>query len=338
MRRVSLKDIARMTGVSPSTVSFVLNGKATEMRISKEVSKKILTVAKKSGYQPNQVAISLRTGKSKIIGLIVESISGNFFASFSKVIEEEAERFGYKVVYCSTENDDAKGRELIRMLSNRQVDGYLITPTAGMEKDIRELIADKSPVVLMDSYFPSLNVPYVLVDNFAGVAEGMSHLVRKGLRKIGFITVDLPLVQIQERKKAYIHILKENNIRFEKKYVLTLKYNCSREGAIKEISKFIQGTPELQALFFATNYLGLSGLESIRQLDLQIPGDISIVCFDDHDLFRLYAPGITVIQQPIEDIAMTAIHLLMQQMGNKTKNLRKNHFHLAAKFILRKST
>src|SRR5258707_10245946 len=116
MKRVSLKDIAKLAGVSPSTVSFVLNGKAKQMRISKALAEKITEIAKKEGYHPNQVAVSLRTGKSQLLGLIVESISGNFFASLAKIIEEEAETFGYKVVYCSTENNAAKGRELIKML------------------------------------------------------------------------------------------------------------------------------------------------------------------------------------------------------------------------------
>ena len=129
MKRVSLKDIARIAGVSPSTVSFVLNGKAKQMRISETLATKIIEVAKKEGYHPNPVAVSLRTGKSQILGLIVETISGNFFASLSRIIEEEAARYGYKVVYTSTENNHQKGKELIGMLSQRQVDGYIITPT-----------------------------------------------------------------------------------------------------------------------------------------------------------------------------------------------------------------
>jgi LacI family transcriptional regulator len=176
MKRVSLKDIAKLAGVSPSTVSFVLNGKAKQMRISSTLADKIIEVARKEGYHPNQVAVSLRTGKSHMLGLIVESMSGNFFASFARVIEEEAATHGYKVVYCSTENQQQKAHELIRMLGHQQVDGYIVTPTPGMEEDIRTLAEAKKPVVLMDSYFPGIDVAYVLVDNFDGVTKGMNHL------------------------------------------------------------------------------------------------------------------------------------------------------------------
>ena len=98
MKRVSLKDIAKMVGASPSTVSFILNGKASQMRISDELKNKVLAAAKKMGYQPNQVAVSLRTGQTKILGRLVEDISNHFFASLAKTIEEEADDFGYKVV------------------------------------------------------------------------------------------------------------------------------------------------------------------------------------------------------------------------------------------------
>src|SRR5215831_5605591 len=202
MKRVSLKDIARLVGVSPSTVSFVLNGKARQMRISKALADRIAEVAKNEGYEPNQVAVSLRTGKSQMLGLIVESISGNFFASLARTIEEQAEHFGYKVVYCSTENDVKKGRELIKMLAQRQVDGYIITPTPGMEQDIQELVMHKRPVVLLDSYFPEIDAPYVLVNNFEGVTKGMNHLVKKGFTRIGFVTVDLGLIQVEQRLSA----------------------------------------------------------------------------------------------------------------------------------------
>jgi LacI family transcriptional regulator len=338
MKSVSLKDIAKMAGVAPSTVSFVLNGKARQMRISETLENKIMGLATKFGYHPNQVAVSLRTGKSKILGLVVESISGNFFAALAKVIEDEAERNGYKVVYCSTENDSKKGRELLRMLSHRQVDGYLITPTQGMEKDIQELAEQQKPLVLMDSFFPGVKVPYVLVDNNGGVTEGMEHLLKKGYRKIGFVTIDLDLEQMKQRENAYSRVLKSHKISSSKKLILKLPYNLEKEQSIKQIMSFLQQNKDMDAIFFATNYLGIAGLESIRRLNLSIPKDIAMICFDDHDLFRLYPPGITSIQQPIEAIAKTAIQLLMQQLAKNKMSLKSSQIHLPPHFIPRGST
>jgi LacI family transcriptional regulator len=336
MKRVSLKDIARIAGVSPSTVSFVLNGKAKQMRISETLATKIIEVAKKEGYHPNPVAVSLRTGKSQILGLIVETISGNFFASLSRIIEEEAARYGYKVVYTSTENNHQKGKELIGMLSQRQVDGYIITPTPGMEQDIKELIADNKPVVLMDSYFPGINVPHVLVNNYDGVMNGMDHLIEKGFRRIGFVTVDLDLVQMEERLKAYQDNMHKEGLATDN-LVLTLKYEEDKEIGIQQITSFIQNTPDLEAVFFATNYLGLLGLESIHRLGIKLPDDLAMICFDDHDVFRLYPPGITCIRQPAEEIAKTALELLMVQFG-KASLQEKEKIEISPRLIVRGTT
>lgn len=336
MKRVSLKDIARLAQVSPATVSFVLNGKAKQMRISQPVAERIIMVAQQEGYQPNQVAVSLRTGKSQMIGLIVESISGNFFASLAKIIEEQAGKFGYRVVYCATENDGEKGQELIKMLSQRQVDGYIITPTKGMEESISKLVIQNKPVVLMDSYFPEIKVPHVSVDNFNGVVEGMNHLVERGYKNIGFVTVDLDLVQIKQREEAYRHCLSEKGLAVADDKVLRINYNYDHEDAIARIASFISGAKKMDAVFFATNYLGLLGLESISRLGLKLPENIALISFDDHEVFRLLPPGVTSIRQPVEQIANRAIEILMERLNDH--KVENENIEIPAKLIVRGTT
>lgn len=336
MKRVSLKDIAKMVGASPSTVSFILNGKASQMRISEELKNKVLAAAKKMGYQPNQVAVSLRTGQTKILGLLVEDISNSFFASLAKTIEEEAEEFGYKVVYSSTENSSKKGVELLRMLTQRQVDGYLVTPTLGMEEDIEMLVRHKKPLVLMDRYFPGIDAAYVQVDNTGAVLTGMEHLIQKGYKKIAFITIESGMIQMRQREEAYTGAISSSPEQ-KKKYVLKVNYNGGREVVIDQITEFLKKNKP-DAVFFATNYLGILGLESIRTLGWDIPHDLAVICFDDNDIFRLHLPGITVLQQPVEAIARTAIHILMYQLGNNKVIIKKNQVQLAANFIVREST
>ncbi|MGN7819963.1 LacI family transcriptional regulator [Chitinophaga varians] len=337
MKRLTLKDVAKMAGVAPSTVSFVLNGKGKQMRIRDEVAAKIIQVVEKSGYEPHRVAVNLRTGQSKTLGLIVETISGSFFASLAKTIETEAELMGYNVVYCSTENNAQKGGELIRMLGRQMVDGYLITPAPGMEKEIQQLVQHHKPVVLMDSYFPSIKAPYVLIDNFGGVQQGMKHLIEKGFTRIAFVTVDVKLIQLEERLRGYVTALKEHKLPLRKKHVLHLKYHKLREDALREMQEFIGNNPDIEAIFFATNYLGILGLEAIARLGLRMPDDVSVICFDDHDIFRLYPPGISVIEQPIEGIAKTAIAMLMQQLGKKPVPIKNPAVELPGRFIVRGS-
>lgn len=337
MKRVSIKDIARQAGVVPSTVSFVLNGKAKEMRISDEVVNKIKLLVEQTGYEPNRTAVSLRTGRTKILGLIVEDISNVFFAKLAKIIEDEAYAIGYKILYCSTENNDEKGRELIKMLLHQQVEGFLITPSSGMDKEINRLVDQKKPVVLMDRYFPGLNIPYVLVDNYAGVKEGMEHLLNKGYKEIAFINVDINQVQMQERELAYRETMKALGKSDDELLILRLPYKLSPASAVETISKFIKNAKNMDAVFFATNYLGVYGLESIKNLKLSIPRDLAVICFDDHDIFRLYTPEITIIKQPIEEIATTAIRLLISEIENK-HNVEEPHSFKKPYLIVRGST
>ncbi len=311
MKKVSIKDIARQAGVVPSTVSIVLNGKAKEKRISDELAEKIIALVKETGYQPNQAAVSLRTGRTKTLGLIVEDISNVFFATLAKEIEEKAYELGYKIVYCSTENDYKKANELVKMLSNQQVEGFLITPCKGMEEEVRKLRDQKKPVVMMDRYCDGLDTPYVILDNEAGVNEGMKHLFDKGYRNIAFITSELDQVQMKSRAIAYQKFMQSHQL--DVTCVLKIPYAIKQEVAVKKIIDFISKHKEIDAIFFATNYLGVFGLEALKTMGLSIPSDVAVVCFDDHDLFRLYSPGITVIKQPIQTIAVSAIQLLMKQ-------------------------
>jgi LacI family transcriptional regulator len=338
VKTITIRDIAKRAGVVPSTVSVVLNGKAKEMRISDRLANQIRVIAEEMGYYPNQTAVSLRTGKTKMLGLIIEDISNIFFASLAKIIEDEADSIGYKVVYCSTENNDDKGCELIKMLSLRQIDGLLITPTNGMTLEISKLLEKKKPVVLMDRYFPYLNAPCVLSDNFTGIKDGVEHLLHKGHNKIAFVTVDLDQIQMHERERAYFETLQSHNIETKNNWTLKLPYKCKPAEAIHKITSFISSISGLQAIIFATNYLGIYGLDSIRQLGISIPSDLAVICFDDHDIFRLHTPGITIIEQPIKEIAMNSIQLLMKQFENKELAVNELQVFKKPKLVIRAST
>jgi LacI family transcriptional regulator len=338
VKKISIRDIAKQAGVSPSTVSFVISGKAKEMRVSNQVAERITALAKKIGYYPNQTAVSLRTGKSKIIGLIVEDISNVFFATLAKTIEDKAYSLGYRIVYCCTENDDTKGNELIKMLLRQQVDGFLITPSTGMDTQIDILLKMHKPVVLMDRFFPDMQVPHVLVDNYGGVQVGMEHLIANGYSVIAFVTVDLDQIQMHQREKAYQETLKKNRLKFSKSLILKLPYQQSKDASIRQISSFFIANPEIDAVFFATNYVGVYGLESIELLHRSIPEDIAVICFDDHDVFRIVKPGITVLEQPIEEIAKTSIEILINAIEGRP--LSKADFEVVklTRLILRGST
>jgi LacI family transcriptional regulator len=334
-KRVAIGDIARELNISITTVSFILNGKAEEKRISKELTKKVIKLVKEIGYVPNQLAKSLRTGKTNIIGLIVEDISNPFFAHVARLIEENANKRGYRIFYCSSESNTLKTRDLIKLFRERQVDGYIITPAEGIEEDIRFLLRNKSKVVLFDRFLPEVDTNHVVVDNYKGAYEATDHLVQQGYKNIAFVTLDSEQTQMKDRLKAYKDVLLKNG---RKTYIKKIKFQEDTEKIIQQICDFLTSKKQLDSVFFATNYLGKSGLEAIRRLQLKIPADIGFISFDDLDLFRWYAPSITVVAQPIADMSEHLINILLEQLDKGEDDSKSRHLVLPPTLIIREST
>jgi len=335
MKGISIKDIAKQAGVSPTTVSFVLNGKAKEKRISDQVSKKILKIANKLKYKPNQLARGLRTGKTKTLGLIVEDIANNFWANVAKVVEDEADKHGYKVLYGSTEDNSEKARGLLEVLKYRQFVFYIIAPTENMEKEIELLKMVRKPVVLMDRYLPNVDSHYVVVDNYQGAFAATSHLIAQGYKKIAIITTTSDQVQMKQRMEGFAAALKKHGITFNKNIVKKLPFDLDRAGHTQEITKFLKAA-KVDAVFFATNYLGIYGIESIRSLGLRIGADVGMVSFDDHDLFRLHSPSITCVSQPIGEIGRQIVDVLMKELNHASNT--SHHLVLSPTLEIRQSS
>jgi LacI family transcriptional regulator len=262
------------------------------------------------------VARGLRTGQTHTLGLIIEDISNPFFGNLAKVVEEEAHKNGYSVMFCSTENNENRASGLLSILKHRQMDGFIITPTPGMEADIRRLADENRALVLIDRYFPGLDTSYVTVDNFKGSFDATQYLLSKGHRKIGLVTTDSGQVQMQNRYSGYKAALETKGISADEDLVLRLSFPMDHSVAVSSISKFISSRKP-DAVFFTTNYLGVYGLESIRLCGLTMPADMGMVCFDDHDLFRLGRPAVTVVAQPIAEIARQAVVSLIAQLQSK---------------------
>ncbi|RYY62595.1 MAG: LacI family transcriptional regulator [Chitinophagaceae bacterium] len=333
-KKLSIKDLARELNISATSVSFILNGKAKEKRISEELVKKVEQYAAKTGYKPNSLARSLRTGKSNIIGLMVENISNPFFANIARFIEEKAYKSGYKIIYCSTDNDPEKTRDLIQMYRERHVDGYIITPPEGIEEDVTALIAAGSPVVLFDRHLPGVEEDFVVINNEESTYNATKHLLDHGYRQIGFVTLSSLQSQMQDRLSGYERALKEMKLQ---RHIKELPYTGDMAGLTRHITAFLKRHPELDAVLFGTNYLGVSGIKAINAIGRRIPEDLAVISFDDHDVFELNTPSITAIAQPIEEIAEKLITTLLGKL-NRTNKGKPKDIVLPAKLLVRNST
>jgi len=315
----SIKDIAKANGVSVTTVSFVINGKAKEKKISKAVTEKILKYITKIKYKPNQIAQSLRTGKTNIIVFMVEDIANPFFANLARIIEDIAYEKGYRVLFCSNDNNDDKSLELINLFKDRAVDGFIIIPSSGIEKKIGELISEGVPLVLFDRYFPNLENNKVIVDNKKASYTATQHLISNNYKNIGFISTDVDQTQMLDRLEGYKNAVLEAGLTDS---ILRIPLRCIGIGdKKKQLETFLGENAQLDAIYFATNYLAITGLIVMKENFPSYITEKGIIAFDDIDLFKLYSPTITAVQQPLEQIATKLMDTMLNLLKEDSENL-----------------
>jgi len=338
IKKVSIKDIAKELNLSITTVSFVINGKSEKMGISTVTANKVHELIKKRGFNPNNAARMLRIGKSKTIGLIVEDISNYFFGNIAKFIEIEANKNGYNVFFSSTENDDHTAKNLISKMKNSSVDGYIITATQGLKEEIIRLKNENIPFVLIDRLILDVDTNYVILDNYTGSYNLTKHLLNNGYTNIGFITIVNGMSQMIDREKGFKDALCDAKVKMSDSQISKVPFNQSEEDIIDFIRKFIKDNPSLDALFFATNYLGVFGIEAIQRNNMKIPTDLAVVAFDDNDLFRLFSPSITVASQPIKEIAQQSFNLLLKNLKKEKRPTKPIGEIIQPNIIIRNSS
>ena len=334
-KKLSINDIARELNLAKSTISFILNGKAKEKRISDELAAKVLEFVAEKGYKPNQLARSLSTGKTKMICLMVEKISDHFFAHLAYHLEQLAYQSGYKIIYCSTENDPEKTKEFIQLFKDRHVDGYIITPPAGIESTISELLTDEIPVVLFDRYFKALETDYVVLDNYKGTFEAVAYLAENQYKNIAFVTLKSEQTQMQDRESGYINAVKKYKL---KPLILKIPFENDNSATSEDLMSFLKTHPKIDSIVFSTNYLALSGVKAISDMKLKIPEHIAVIAFDDHDIFTIYNPTITAIAQPLLEMAKNLFQILLDKLENKVSMKQIKQSVVPSQLILREST
>lgn len=334
-KKISIHDISRQLNISSATVSYVLNGKADEKRISEVLAKKILQYAEEAGYRPNAVAKSLRTGKSKTIGMLIEDISDPFFSSIARIVESIASRLGYKIFYASTEDDTIITKALIKVFRDAQVDGYIIVPPLGIEEDIQHLMDDNFPVVLFDRYFPALSTYNIVADNFGGAYQAAQHFLKQGFRHIGFVTLDSVQIQMHDRLSGYTSAISEFQI---KPCITKVPFGLKHKEIVERIASFLEGNTHLDAVIFATNYLAIGGLEAIHTMGKKVPGDIAVIGFDDNTHFSLFSPSVTAVAQPVQEISEQVIEKLIACLNAKDEPPEKGTVVLPVRLYVRESS
>jgi len=334
-KKVLLKDIAQELGVSTALVSYVLNNKEKESRVGKEIAERIRKTAEELNYQPNQIAKSLKSGKTNTLGLIVADISNPFFAQIARIIEDEANKNGFTVIFGSSDEKAEKSWDLINALLNKQVDGLIIAPSEYSEEQVLYLEKHAIPFVLIDRYFPEIKSNYVAIDNYEAAYNAITHLIRKGYKQIGMIAYETQLFHMQERKRGYLDALHDGGVVSSELWLKEARHSMVKEDLELFIPEMLITENKVDAIFFATNTLAIRGLKIIDSLNVKIPKDIGIVSFDEGEAFDFYYCPLTYVRQPVEDIGKNAVQILLASIK---KDEKISHVLLNTQLVIRKSS
>lgn len=332
---ITIKDIAKEANVSITTVSFILNGK--HENASKETIERVLSIAKKYNYQPNQIAVGLVTKKTKTIGLIIPDIQNIFFAEVAKHVDSEVTRLGYNVILCNTNGKTEEDLKYINLLIRRGIDGLIISPSTDLsetkqhEKMINTLNKMPIPFVCLDRWLEGLESSRVSIDHCQGGYLATKHLIKQGHRKIACLTGPLNVHNSRRRLSGYQKALKESNIIFDE--------NLIYEGDYRFESGYLIGkeilNKDVTAAFISNDFMCYGFYKAARELNKKIPDDISVVGFDDLFFSNMLDVPLTTIKQPVEMIAVAAAQMLLEQI--KSNNKVSKNIKYQPELIIRKS-
>ncbi|HCM35577.1 MULTISPECIES: LacI family DNA-binding transcriptional regulator [Chryseobacterium] len=333
MKRPSIKDIATLAGVSVATVSYVLNRKEGQ-RISEETRKKIFEITETIKYTPNKIAKSLKTNKTKLLGLIVADISNEFYSNMARSLEDRALKLGYTLIIGSSDENAEKFKKLTELFSQQQVDGMIVAPVSGSEKTLESLINIKYPIVTIDRYLKGVTLPGITIDNQEIAERTTSLLISKNFNKIIYVGYKTELPHLLDRQHGFEKAVKYSEKPVEVHYLLVGLENIAEEVHL-QLQKMLEKTPENTALYFSSNKLAVAGLSYLVKNNIKVPEQVSVVAFDETDAYDLFPTEITYIQQPIKEMAEEAINLLDGQISDYVATGKR--ITLSAKLISKAS-
>ena len=313
--QVTIKDIARELGISASTVSRALKDHPD---ISKETKRAVNELALKLNYEPNVVALSLRSRKTRTIGVVIPEVVHFFFSTVVSGIEYEANLLGYNVILTQSAESLDRERAAIKALFNCRVDGMLMSLSRETsEYDHIEAILNRGiPVVFFDRVFPGQNRNVVIVDDYGGGKQAAEHLIKQGCKKIAHIMGAPNLGITQQRFTGFQDCLKEHKIKFFPELVVKCEGGTIDEGK-KAMEKLLALKIKPDSVFANNDVLAMGAMQVIKERGLQIPQDIAVVGFSNWFYSQMTEPPLSSIDQPGFEMGKSAVRMLIKQIEHE---------------------
>lgn len=303
----TLKDIARLSGVSTATVSKIINGKDHD--IGENTIKRVRLIIDEQNFRPNYLARSMRTKVTRTIGLIIPDVRNPYFTDMARGAEDSAQKRGYSLLFCNSDDDLHKEIEYIKTLTERQVDGIALAGSVRRDRALEERYEVEVPMVTLDrdAYFKGVR-SYLQVDNISGAHDAVCYLVRLGHKRILFLSGERDAKVSEERLEGYQKALAEAGIPFDESLVQEGSFNLEFGHDYILSGKL---DPTVTAIFCGNDLIALGALKGLKKVGKRVPEDISVIGFDDIHLASIWSPELTTVRQPIYDLGYTAVGRLI---------------------------
>ncbi len=329
----SIKDISKLTGLSLATVSRVFNNSPL---VSEKTRQKVLKAAEKLDYQPNMMAAALRSGKSKIVGVIVPEINNHFFSGIINSIEKKLSDANYNIIISqSHESEELENKALLSFLK-LSVDGVLISISKETTdfSFLKKLMHQKTPVVFFDRT-PKLEVASsVVLDDYKGAFMATQHLIDNGCNEIVHIAGDPKVSIFNRRRDGYVDALKENNHRVSENFILTLTHDQETDTTVLKL--LFQNNPKIDGIFAHGDEICLYVMNILTTLGIQVPKQVKIIGFGNVDFTEHTYPRISTIDQKSNEMGLLAAEMLLKNLNNE--EIIHSQQVLSPELIIREST
>ncbi len=338
MKKLTIKDIANHLNVSISTVSKALND---SYEISETTKEKIRKYAKENNYQPNVTALSLKSKKTKTIGIIIPNMLNYFFAQVFKGIEKIASQKGYKIISCISNESHEKEVETIRMLSNGSIDGFILsladeTIIKNDFKHFEETIENGIPIVMFDRVAQNIDCDKVITNDFEGTVNTVKHLYRLGHKNIAFVSTMSHLKVGERRYLGYLKGLEDLHVPFNKNLVLNIEEEDYKKYE-SILTPFIENNT-IDSVITTDESSAVAAMKVALKSGYKIPEDFSVVSFSNGILARHSNPKMTTVSQHGEIMGATAAEMLINKLEKKQPSTKTQTKIIKTDLVIREST
>ncbi|MDR0518522.1 MAG: LacI family transcriptional regulator [Clostridiales Family XIII bacterium] len=322
----TIKDIANKTGLGIATISKYINGG----NVLPENRVKIDSAIAELDYTPNNFARSLKTQRSKMIGIVIPVLNNSFFMQIITRMEYILKKEGYAVIISDCQESKDQERESIRFLMNKNVDGIISFPVSGSGTYLSPAIEKGIPIVLIDRLVQKLHgkVDSVSIDNAAISREAIDLLLKNGHRRIAIIAGPKGTYTSDKRLQGYIDALRQAGIGVDEGLVSRCEYTA--EGAYKAFQTLMKKNGDITALYATNHDMTLGALMAIKESKHRIPSDISFIGFDSMDWAKITVPPLTIVEQPMEQMGTVAATIMLRRISGMDKDMPSRDIMMSA--------